>query len=90
MRQTDKLRLYQLFRKCLSGESFIEQVVIDRPTGERPGPLNRPGLCERIDREVFLHFWNSGNFLKMAFVRVLYRDAYPHWPEMTKVEENDA
>lgn len=39
-------------------------------------------LAERIDREVFLSLWDTGDIRKMAFAWVLYRDAYPHWPEM--------
>jgi hypothetical protein len=37
---------------------------------------------ERIDRKVFLDFWNNGSIREKAFARVLYRDSYPHWPEM--------
>lgn len=39
-------------------------------------------LAERIDRKVFLELWTGGSLRMRAFLRVFYRDAYPHWPEM--------
>lgn len=42
----------------------------------------RLSFAESIDREVFLELWPNSTLTGRAFLRVIYRRCYPHWPEL--------